>query len=703
VKGVGRGRCKREVLVLFRSVAQRQQQQRKKKGSTRTTRKEGTSGRSSTRRVTLKQKKNKPGPIDIHYSIKVELTGCVRIDSSKGIKDLKKAIIALETDRAARLTPEDLKLFYEGKEISEKTDEQPQPSQLAVSQATTSSYVSTLPSGSESLMTILDASSKTDTTYDVTGQLNLPVPRPEAFLDTWQVSRDRIVFHPEQKPLGAGSFGTVYKGQMDGADVAIKVIKLSNLLHKEEVLQNFKNECQILSQLRHTNVLLLMGICVEENQLLLVTEFMRGGSVHDLLHHPAPRQPPLSLHRRLVMARDCCLGMNHMHRKSILHLDLKPQNLLVDSNGTAKVADFGQSKIHRPADVLKNAVYGTAVYMAPEILQEKEVTTKADVYSFGIMLWELIAQKEPYAKKNIQGVEGLGTMFNRVVTKGKRLPLEPVEKAAGAGGGCVSKLTQIITDCWQADPAARPTFQQLIDRLDDAIVDVMFPGPTLSDARSFWNRIVGVETNSNRFSPMWKVFKEELLKFLDLTTPTQSGQTSYNMMVTTSTGRYLTLKPLKKLLLPNLDTREVAVDRFSLLIGVFGPFNQSETSFIEKINEAVAVRGFHGLLSSEEVMEKMTKREPGEYMFRISSTSRGYFTLSYFKPSKVENIRIAVTPQWKYKISDKDVQFDTFTKLAKYCQTEYNLTEPIPSDLEKSLETETNMAMNYGAYTGGKS
>jgi serine/threonine protein kinase len=138
---------------------------------------------------------------------------------------------------------------------------------------------------------------------------------------------------------------------------------------------------QFISQLRHTNVLLLMGVCkAEGDKLLLVTELMRGGSVYDLLHLRGQGVEPPTLLRRLVIARDCCLGMAHMHRQSILHLDLKPQNLLLaDANGPTKIADFGQSEILR-GNSLKSGIYGTLAYMAPEILKEEEVTTKTDVY-----------------------------------------------------------------------------------------------------------------------------------------------------------------------------------------------------------------------------------------------------------------------------------------------------------------------------------
>lgn len=194
--------------------------------------------------------------------------------------------------------------------------------------------------------------------------------------------------------LGRGGFGVVYKGVLhDGTMIAVKRMEASVISNK--ALDEFESEIAVLSKVRHRNLVSLLGYSVEGNEKLLVYEYMPQGALSRILFHwKHLNLEPLSWKRRLSIALDVARAMEYLHNLanlSFIHRDLKPSNILLGDDFRAKVADFGLVKL---APDGKNSVVtrlaGTFGYLAPEYAVTGKVTTKVDVFSFGVVLMELV-------------------------------------------------------------------------------------------------------------------------------------------------------------------------------------------------------------------------------------------------------------------------------------------------------------------------
>jgi serine/threonine protein kinase len=254
------------------------------------------------------------------------------------------------------------------------------------------------------------------------------------------------------KRIGAGGFAEVFKGRYRGTEVAVKRLLQKPGAAGDKALADFKAEVAMMTGLRHPNIVLFMGVCLKP--LCLVTEFCSRGNLFDLLHNSKVK---LDWPLKLRMALDAARGMNflHTHTPVIIHRDLKSLNLLVDEKWCVKVSDFGLSRFKAPSkSSLMTAQCGTFHWMAPEVISGHRYTEKADVYSFGINLWELLTREVPY--KGLQPMQ-VGVV---VLTRGQRPPVPP---------GCPVKYAALMKACWHADPTKRPSFTQIIDCLAELI------------------------------------------------------------------------------------------------------------------------------------------------------------------------------------------------------------------------------------------
>ncbi|XP_023542041.1 LEAF RUST 10 DISEASE-RESISTANCE LOCUS RECEPTOR-LIKE PROTEIN KINASE-like 1.1 isoform X1 [Cucurbita pepo subsp. pepo] len=192
------------------------------------------------------------------------------------------------------------------------------------------------------------------------------------------------------KELGDGGFGTVYHGKLlDGREVAVKRLYQHNYRRVEQ----FMNEVKILTRLRHKNLVSLYGCTSKRSrELLLVYEFVANGTVADHLHGEQASFSLLTWPIRMTIAIETASALVYLHASDIIHRDVKTTNILLDSNFSVKVADFGLSRLF-PNDVshVSTAPQGTPGYVDPEYYQCYQLTTKSDVYSFGVVLIELIS------------------------------------------------------------------------------------------------------------------------------------------------------------------------------------------------------------------------------------------------------------------------------------------------------------------------
>ncbi|KAG2613250.1 hypothetical protein PVAP13_4KG346200 [Panicum virgatum] len=262
----------------------------------------------------------------------------------------------------------------------------------------------------------------------------------------------------ELQELGSGTFGTVYHGKWRGTDVAIKRINdrcfAGKPSEQEKMRSDFWNEASNLADLHHPNVVAFYGVVLDGpgGSIATVTEYMVNGSLRTALLKNAKS---LDRRKRLIIAMDTAFGMEYLHSKNIVHFDLKSDNLLVNlrdpQRPICKVGDLGLSKV-KCQTLISGGVRGTLPWMAPELLNGSSslVSEKVDVFSFGIVLWELLTGEEPYADLHY------GVIIGGIVSNTLR-PQVP--------DSCDPEWRSLMEQCWSTEPSERPSFTEIANRL----------------------------------------------------------------------------------------------------------------------------------------------------------------------------------------------------------------------------------------------
>uniref|UniRef100_A0A3B3UZS4 Interleukin-1 receptor-associated kinase 4 n=1 Tax=Poecilia latipinna TaxID=48699 RepID=A0A3B3UZS4_9TELE len=195
--------------------------------------------------------------------------------------------------------------------------------------------------------------------------------------------------------LGEGGFGTVYKGFLNNRAVAVKKLNpVSESVHVEE--DQFNQEIQTLKVLKHENLVDMVGFSCDEQQMCIVYAFMANGSLLDRLAC-LDGSPPLSWRQRCLIAEGTARGLEYLHSNHHVHRDVKSANILLDENFVAKISDFGLTRAsakHTSTTMRTDRIVGTRAYMAAEALRG-EITPKSDVFSFGVVLLEILSGLPP--------------------------------------------------------------------------------------------------------------------------------------------------------------------------------------------------------------------------------------------------------------------------------------------------------------------
>lgn len=263
--------------------------------------------------------------------------------------------------------------------------------------------------------------------------------------------------------LARGAFSIVHKASWRGSSVAVKVIRTA--LPGGDL--SFERELSILSSLRHPRLLSLMGVSrdvpPEQGSVGLVVEYMLKGTVFSALRLLST--VPLADVERLHIAADIADGMRFLHHSNVIHRDLKSSNVLLDSKGQAKVCDFGLSAVKDAAMSHVTGVTGTAAWTAPEALSGSRVHSSCDVYSFGVILWELVTGNIPW--------EGLSTVqvVCQVVAMNARLPLPAAVNNSNLRS---EEVCDLIKRCFSSEDydgeVTRPTFDAIHSTLHRLLV-----------------------------------------------------------------------------------------------------------------------------------------------------------------------------------------------------------------------------------------
>lgn len=279
---------------------------------------------------------------------------------------------------------------------------------------------------------------------------NKPTVFPLAPPDHWEIDRTDIVM---KHKLGGGQYGDVYEAawKRGNSTVAVKTLKDDTM-----ALKDFLEEAAIMKEMRHPNLVQLLGVCTREPPFYIITEFMSRGNLLDYLRNGSRDCVPGAV-VLMYMATQIASGMSYLESRSFIHRDLAARNCLVGENHLVKVADFGLARLMRDDTYTAHAGAKFPIkWTAPEGLAYNTFSTKSDVWAFGILLWEIAT----YGLSPYPGVD-LADVYHRL-EKGYRMECPP---------GCPAAVYELMRGCWQWNPADRPTFRDIHHALEHMFQD----------------------------------------------------------------------------------------------------------------------------------------------------------------------------------------------------------------------------------------
>lgn len=300
----------------------------------------------------------------------------------------------------------------------------------------------------------------------------------------------------EDHKIGSGSFGSVYQGKLeDGREVAIKRAEVlssnstSAMVSRRQEDRNhaFTNELESLSRLHHRNLVRLLGFCEDCNELVLVYEFMSNGTLHEHLHTLETSPLRSSWSKRIKVALDAARGIEYLHIYAvppIIHRDIKSSNILLNTTWTAKVSDFGLS-LMGPTDEeshLSLRAAGTFGYIDPEYYRLQKLTPKSDVFSFGVVLLEILSGcRAIHKNENGQPRHVVDFVVPYILQDEIHRVLDPkVPPPTPYEIEAVAYVGYLAADCVDSEGRNRPTMSDIVSSLDKALNACKLQPTTLS-------------------------------------------------------------------------------------------------------------------------------------------------------------------------------------------------------------------------------
>eukprot|EP00258_Populus_trichocarpa_P033894 XP_024449913.1 integrin-linked protein kinase 1 [Populus trichocarpa] len=253
--------------------------------------------------------------------------------------------------------------------------------------------------------------------------------------------------------IGEGSYGEVYLVKWRGTEVAAKTIR-SSIASDPRVRNTFLKELGLWQKLRHPNIVQFLGVLKHSDRLIFLTEYLRDGSLYDILK----RKGRLDQETAVSYALDIARGMNYLHQhkpRAIIHRDLTPRNVLQDESGHLKVTDFGLSKIAQEKDdqgYMMTGGTGSYRYMAPEVYRRESYGKSVDVFSFALIVHEIFQ----------------GGPSNRTALPEHIADKRAFEDARPSLSSFVypDPIKMLLRECWHKNPESRPTFEEIISKLE---------------------------------------------------------------------------------------------------------------------------------------------------------------------------------------------------------------------------------------------
>ncbi|PON44738.1 Mitogen-activated protein kinase kinase kinase [Parasponia andersonii] len=284
-------------------------------------------------------------------------------------------------------------------------------------------------------------------------------------------------FHPDHM-VGEGRFGSVFKGWIDeyslkptkpgtGSVIAVKRLNQEGFQGRKE----WSSEINYLGQLKHPNIVKLIGYCLEDGHRLLVYEFLSRGSLDNHLFTRASYFQPLSWSLRMKVALDAAKALEFLHSDEarVIYRDFKTSNILLDSNYNAKLSDFGLAKDGPAGDRshVSTRVMGTYGYAAPEYMATGHLTARSDVYSFGVVLLEMLSSLRAVDRNRPAGEQRLVEWAKPyLASKQKVLQILDARIEGQYSPGGALKAAKIASQCISTEPKYRPTMKEVVKALE---------------------------------------------------------------------------------------------------------------------------------------------------------------------------------------------------------------------------------------------
>ncbi|KAF8790378.1 mitogen-activated protein kinase kinase kinase 13-like [Argiope bruennichi] len=276
--------------------------------------------------------------------------------------------------------------------------------------------------------------------------------------DNWEILFDDI---KDLQFLGSGAQGAVFCGRLNGELVAVKKVR-----------EKSETDVKHLKKLSHCNVVTFKGVCVQPPCFCIIMEYCPSGTLHNLLRQ-GTEIPPKKV---MEWSKQVAGGMNYLHTHKIIHRDLKSENILIGYNDVLKISDFGTSRQWNDKSV-KMSFAGTVAWMAPEVIRNESCSEKVDIWSFGVVLWELLTCETPY-----KGVDSSAIIWG-VGSNSLHLPVPST---------CPDGFKLLLKQCWSGKPRNRPSFRHIMMHLDIAAVEILStPEEEYFQTQATWRKEIG--------------------------------------------------------------------------------------------------------------------------------------------------------------------------------------------------------------------